>query len=106
MKSKLKLQLQEWSYRGAKVPEHLQHGIIAYIVDGITPGAFVTAIVCNDLRRTFQSAAENSVKHIEAIVAFFYQKAPAGCWGDVESMVRWQRERARSPLTEADWTII
>jgi hypothetical protein len=106
MRDKFRKQIRAFQFRGAKIPEALHEGIVAYIVDGITPGGFFTAIVCNDLRGAFQRADVESVKAIHALLVYMLNEAPSTCWGSVERMVTWQRERQCKPLTEADWLIV
>lgn len=36
-------------FDGWNVPAHTRGGIVRYIDEGIPPGSFLTAIICNDL---------------------------------------------------------
>lgn len=109
MRGYFKAKLKSFSLPGrnahGKVPEHLHEGICAYIVDGVTPGGFFNAVVCNDLRGAFERGDLRSVHCLQAIITFMHTQAPASCWGSVERMVTWQRERQGKPLTQADWLI-
>ena len=73
----------------ADVPEHLHEGIAAYIADGVPPGGFLCAVVCNDLRGAFERADSESSVALHAIVAFMYNHAPSACWGSQQRMVEW-----------------
>ena|SRR5688572_19278118 len=110
MRDKIRNQLRAFRLPGRcafnKVPEHLHDGIVAYLVDGITPGGFFTAVICNDLRGAFERGDTLSLNHMRAIMAYMYSCPPSVCWGSVERMVAWQRVRECTPLTEADWTIL
>lgn len=106
MRDKFRKQIRAFAFRGVKIPEGLHEGIVAYIVDGITPGGFFTAILCNDLRGAFQRADVESLKAIHALIVYMLNNAPSTCWGSVERMVAWQRERQGNPLKEADWLIL
>lgn len=110
MRDKIREQLRAFRLQGRstynKVPDHLHDGIVAYIVDGIIPGGFFTAVVCNDLRGAFERADQISINYMKAILTYMYCYAPSTCWGSVERMVKWVRLRQGNPLTAADWLIV
>ncbi len=110
MRDKIRNQLKAFRLPGRcafdKVPEHLHDGMVAYFVDGITPGGFFTAVLCNDLCGAFERGDTHSLNYIRALITYMYQYPPSTCWGSVARMVAWQTVREDSPLTEADWTIL
>lgn len=71
------------------VPEHMRDGISRYIEQGIRPGSFLTAVVQNDLREAIGHADDINLTALPTIVAWFYNYAPALCWGSTERMMGW-----------------
>jgi hypothetical protein len=64
-------------------------GIEMYIRDGVVPGGFLTAIITNNLKDAVQYADDENVGNIPAYVDYFYNVAPARCWGSEANMQRW-----------------
>lgn len=75
------------------LPVHMQSGTRDYIEHGYEPGGFLTAVICNDLFAAVGRADLVNQKAIVDWVKFFYNKAPAGCWGSRESMEAWMEAR-------------
>lgn len=71
------------------LPEGLRGGMKRYIENGIKPGDFLQAVICNKLRESFARADfVNSVRMYD-IVEFLYGEAPSTCCGSVEIMNDW-----------------
>ena len=73
----------------SKLPERLQGGVQRYIEDGIQPGDFLTAVIQNNLTETVGKADDDMIKIIPQIVGWFYNEAPAICWGSKNKMKNW-----------------
>ena len=71
------------------LPEHIRGGTQRYIENGITPGSFLTAVICNDLSESFGRADETNRARLFDIVSFFYNEAPGPCWGSRDKMDKW-----------------
>lgn len=71
------------------IPERMQAGLKRYVIDRKQPGAFLTAIITNDLRRTFANADEENVKLVGLYVRWFVHVPPGICWGDPARMAAW-----------------
>lgn len=74
------------------LPEHIQGGVQRYIEHGIIPGDFLQAVICNDLKESFGRADDTNIKRMFDIVSFFYNEAPAGCWGSRKIMTAWSEK--------------
>jgi hypothetical protein len=72
-----------------KIPPHMHDGLIRYIVDGIPPGDFLTAVINNDLREAVGRADLLNRAALADYVMFFYNDAPSGCWGRPDAMETW-----------------
>lgn len=71
------------------LPEHIRGGTKRYIEQGILPGDFLQAVICNNLRESFAQADDININRMFDIVSFFYNEAPSLCWGSKETMKNW-----------------
>lgn len=71
------------------IPDYMIGAVRRYILQGIPPGSFLTAVVCNDLREAFARADDVNAQHMHGWVRFFYNYAPSGCWGSPERYNNW-----------------
>ena len=76
----------------SKLPPHIQGGAQRYIEQGIRPGHFLTAVICNDLKESFARADDTNIARMFDIVSFFYNEAPVGCWESEKRMKDWIKE--------------
>lgn len=74
------------------VPKHLLHGLALYLVKGINPGDFMTAVLENNLKEACATGDENSLAALVLIVRFLYNDAPAAAWGSKEKVSGWKGE--------------
>ncbi|GAG54001.1 unnamed protein product [marine sediment metagenome] len=81
------------------LPEHIKGGAQRWIENGITPGGFLVAVICNDLKESFGRADDINIHRMFDIVKFFYNEAPGSCWGSKERMIAWKKmhEGRREP---------
>jgi hypothetical protein len=86
------------------LPESLRDGAQCYIERGIVPGAFLTAVICNDLYQACVQADPINRRRLHDIVFWFYNNAPDDSWGSAEKMVAWiARSRALQSASLLDW---
>ncbi len=73
---------------GELLPEHMQHGAILYVVDGIRGGDFMNAVFGNDF---VELAGRADTANQAALVnwAQFLYSAPCGCWGNGAAVEAW-----------------
>jgi len=71
------------------IPDRMMGGITRYLENGIAPGDFLTAVICNDLREAYGRADDENLVNLSAFVAYFYNEAPHNCWGSPEKMKEW-----------------
>jgi hypothetical protein len=71
------------------VPDHLWDGLLDYIVLHEAPGSFLSAVLSNDLRRSFERADSRSSAALASIVSWVYSMAPAKCWGSPSRFDEW-----------------
>lgn len=72
------------------VPNHLVSGLAMYIVLGIRPGGFLTAVLENDLKGAVSCGDVNSLSGLVDIVRYLYSYVPARCWGSPNKVEEWK----------------
>ena len=71
------------------IPNHTYQSLFSYIVHGLSPGGFVTAVLENDLQGAVARADDYNQAHLVAIVRFVAQHLPIGSYGSKENVRRW-----------------
>jgi hypothetical protein len=67
----------------------MQDGARRYIENGIPPGSFMKAVICNDFMDAFKRADDVNTEFMREWAAFFYNDAPNGCHGSEEHFKDW-----------------
>jgi hypothetical protein len=73
----------------SQLPEHMQDGMRRYIENGILPGDFLTAVLCNDFVTAFMHADDVNIVAMREYAYFLHWQAPPGCWGSDEKVNHW-----------------
>lgn len=81
------------------IPPRMMGGIDRYVEQGIIPGEFLQAIICNDLRESVYKADEENMANLPAYVSYFYTHCPANCWGSRERMLEWHNKGGTMGIT-------
>lgn len=72
------------------IPQRMRPGVLRYIMDGIPPGDFLTAIFENNFYEAICMAdSENRTYFRE--YAMMLNAVPMGCWGSREVVNQWIR---------------
>lgn len=79
------------------VPEQNRTGLAWWIVDGLQPGGFLTAVLENNLSQAFARADPINRAAMFQIVSFLYNEAPGPCWGSPEKVRAWYEQFDRVP---------
>lgn len=79
-------------FRSFYIPERMQESVDRWVEYGILPGNFLRAIIENNLKDAVAYADDENIKNIPAFVSFFYNMAPAECWGSREKMMKWHEK--------------
>ena len=77
------------------LPIHIRGGVERYIEQGVQPGHFLAAVICNQLKESFMYADEYNTARMFDIVNFFYNEAPLGCQGSPKKMIAWMKQGGR-----------
>lgn len=73
----------------SSLPPHMQDLARRYIEKGIPGGSFFTALVSNDLMRSFLRADDMNTAAMRTWAVFLYTEAPNACWGSPEKVRAW-----------------
>ncbi len=87
------------------LPSHIRAGARRYIEDGVKPGGFLAAVICNDLQEAFAWADDINRECLREVVRFFYNEAPSDCWGSRNAMGEWmamRKAKRKHGVTPAD----
>lgn len=85
-----------------KLPAHMRGGILRYIEQGIPPGSFLTAVLCNDLKEAFGRADDENTAAMREWVFYLYNYAPTGCWGSPDKFSAWIERGGLGVLPEKE----
>lgn len=77
------------------VPEHLRDGLVRYFSDGILPGSFLQAVLCNDLAQAVTRADPVAFHGLRALMAFLDACAPEQSWGSRMAVLTWTTTPSR-----------
>ena len=70
-----------------KVPVHyMLSGMKRYVEQGIMPGSFLTAVLCNDLKEAVAHADAGNIEELVEWVRFCWNELPASIWGSHEKV--------------------
>ena len=71
------------------IPDHMHDAVIRYVEDGIEPGGFLEAVLCNDLKGAVMRADAINKARLFNWVEFVVWELPASCQGSVEKYQNW-----------------
>lgn len=75
--------------RPEEFPEHIWDGFKRYMLHGIRPGDFLTALLSNDLLEVFNRGDDEALAGLRVTVQFMYNNCPLGSFGDKECFQYW-----------------
>lgn len=80
---------ETYTFRGCCITPGMMEPLQAYINDRRQVGAFLAAVLCNDLQTAVEMADEVNLANLPAYVGYLYNKAPGLCWGSKKKMEAW-----------------
>ena len=72
------------------IPFYLVQHLMDYIVSGKPQGAFLNAILENNLVNATLHADSHNIHNLPAYADFLYNKMPAESWGSREKVENWK----------------
>jgi len=86
--------IQEWvaeiehGFKEYNLPDYMKPGVLRWVIDGVPPGSFLTAVFQNNLRYALMKADEQNSKCLSGWVKFVYHNVPSQCNGS--EMLDWK----------------
>lgn len=87
----------------SKLPSSLAPGMQRYLEQGVQPGSFLTAVICNNLKEAFVKADDFNQELMFEIVKWMYNEIPRLCWGSPARVENWMKrfgKEVREPLPQ------
>ena len=78
-----------YEFNGFVIPEHMAQGLDLYINEGIEPGSFLMAVLCNDLMEACGRADHINIRNLPAYCGYLYNEAPPQCFGSPAKVEAW-----------------
>lgn len=64
-----------------RIPAHMMAAMQDYVQTGYVSSDFLQAVIDNDLKAAVNTADDYNIHIIHIYVRWFYNRAPALCWG-------------------------
>lgn len=71
------------------IPARFRRGLVMYFEEKIEPGHFLTAVLNNDLRKSFSYADSEALEALPEILRWLENYAPSHCWGAPDAVEHW-----------------
>lgn len=71
------------------VPIVVQHAVVDYVQDRLPPGAFVAAVLANELAAAVFAADRESLRHLSDIVRYTQEVVPPTARGSRLKVAQW-----------------
>lgn len=71
------------------IPGHMFGAVSRYMLQGIPPGSFLTAVLSNDLMGAFDKADDENSAAMRQWCLFLYNHAPSGSHGSPQAFSNW-----------------
>lgn len=71
------------------IPGHMVGGIKRYVLNGIPPGGFLTALLSNDFMGAVGKADDDNQRALISWAQFLYNHVPSGCFGSPDAFNKW-----------------
>jgi hypothetical protein len=71
------------------LPGHMVEGVERYLFDGIPPGGFLTAILCNNLKESVKRADTHNILFLKEWAEFMINDLPGTSQGSEKKVKEW-----------------
>lgn len=72
------------------IPDYMHEGVIRYVLLGVKPGRFLSAVLYNSLHDAVRYADDTNVGLLRDYVIFLHNCAPGDCYGSMKIFNEWQ----------------
>lgn len=74
----------------SEVPDYTLQGLDRWAKEGQPPGAFLEAVISNDLEGAIAKADGNNRKVLKLIVRYLWSELPSECYGSEDVLENWE----------------
>lgn len=85
---------------------HLRRGLVLYVEQGVMPGQFLSAVLCNDLTKAVASADAVCRARLVDVVEWVWRNLPGNCWGSHNKVLEWSSAREAELAGEVEVAIL
>ena len=71
------------------IPAHMLNSVRLYVLRGVPPGGFLTAVLSNDLSGAAGKADDENFAALGSWARFLYNYVPSGCHGSTAKVDAW-----------------
>jgi hypothetical protein len=72
------------------IPDYMQEGLLAYIIDARSVGGFLQAVIANDLKAAVHRGDDINQRALHCYMKFLYNHAPNACFGHEGAAAYWK----------------
>jgi len=83
-----------------RIPKHMQDGVRLYIEQGIPPGSFLYAVLCNEFAEAIIRADPTNYRELHTWAFFLENEIPRMSWGSKEKVNKWIEHNGLSTMYE------
>lgn len=76
------------------IPQHCRGGLELYLTEGIEPGGFLMAVLCNNLTEAVGMADHINASHLKSYVWLMHNFMPSDSHGSPENVKEWLKQFA------------
>jgi len=81
--------MADHSFKRWRITEQMLKGLELYLHQGLVPGKFLAAVICNDLVKAVAYADPQNMANLPAFADYLYNEMPGGAWGSQDKMLAW-----------------
>jgi hypothetical protein len=75
------------------MPQYMLDKIGEYVASGRCPGAFLAAVLADDLQQAERVGSTTDLHQLEKLRTFLHNSVPNGCWGSPTKVANWTKLR-------------
>lgn len=86
------------------IPPHMHGAMRRWVMQGIMPGGFLSAVLSNDLMGAAGRADDENRDRLIDYCTFLYSHAPSGCFGSPTVVASWNEDGGLEGIFEMEPT--
>lgn len=90
-----------YTYRDFYIPPRMMSGLENWVLYGVKPGDFLTAVLENNLINAVSRADSENLKNLPAYAIYCYNELPQGAWGSKAKVDQWEATKIAERNIEA-----